>query len=164
MAAITKVGSASFSITCTTPEAKIYYTLDGGTPSASSTLYESKVTVKKNVTVKAIGIKEDMTDSDIASQEIRVKLPTPELAQSHDGDQGTVTLTNTDAYAEYTGVTYQVQIDGEGEFETCTFPYTAGENGTYVFKAIGTENDESDTASIEVSVLKVDTPVITVDE
>lgn len=163
MAAITKVGSASFSITCTTPEAKIYYTLNGDNPSASSTLYESKVTVKKNVTVKAIGVKEDMTDSDIASQEIRVKLPAPELAQSHDGDTGTITLTNTDDYTDYTGVTYQVQLDG-GAFETCTFPYAANENGTYVFKALGTENDESDTASIEVSALKVDTPVITVDE
>lgn len=164
MAAITKVGSATFGITCTTSEAKIYYTLDGGSPSASSTLYESKVTVKKNVTVKAIGVKEDMIDSDIATQEIVVKLPAPVLGQSHDGDQGTVTLTNADAYAEYTGVTYQVQIDGAGDFEECTFPYTANENGTYVFKALGTENGESDTTSIEVSVLKVDTPVITVDE
>ena len=163
MAAITRVGSASFSISCTTPEAKIYYTIDGTQPSASSTLYADKVTVKKNVTVKAIGIKEDMTDSDIATQEIVVKLPAPVLGQSHDGDQGTVTLTNTDAYAEYTGVTYQVQINGEGEFSACEFPYAVAENGTYVFKALGTENGESDTTSIEVSILKVDTPVITVD-
>jgi putative alpha-1,2-mannosidase len=47
-----------FSITmqCADTAAKIYYSMDGSTPSASSTLYTSPVTISSNSTVKAIAI------------------------------------------------------------------------------------------------------------
>ena len=53
-------------ITCSTPESKIYYTLDGNTPSSSSTLYSDTFTADIGTTIKAIGIKEGYLDSDIA--------------------------------------------------------------------------------------------------
>ena len=46
--------------------AAIYYTLDGTTPSADSTLYVEPIAVNEDITVKAIAVKEGCTDSDIA--------------------------------------------------------------------------------------------------
>lgn len=45
------------SITTTTRDAKIYYTLDGTTPSVQSTLYTGEFTVTKDTTVRAITVK-----------------------------------------------------------------------------------------------------------
>ncbi len=47
--------------------AAIYYTLDGTTPSADSTLYVEPIAVNEDITVKAIAVKEGCTDSDIAA-------------------------------------------------------------------------------------------------
>lgn len=55
-------GSNTFSITGPTG-ASIYYTTNGSTPSASSTLYSAPVTVNEQTTVKAIAIKDGVSSS-----------------------------------------------------------------------------------------------------
>ena len=57
----------SVSLTTTTSGASIYYTTNGSTPSASSTLYSSAISVSTNSTLKAIAIKSGFTSSSIAS-------------------------------------------------------------------------------------------------
>lgn len=52
-------------LTCPTEGTSIYYTLDGSTPSASSTLYSKPFALKQNCTIKAIAIK-DADSSKIA--------------------------------------------------------------------------------------------------
>jgi putative alpha-1,2-mannosidase len=47
-------------IKCTEKDAKIYYTLDGSTPDATSTLYTTSIPVNKNMTIKAIAIKNNV--------------------------------------------------------------------------------------------------------
>ncbi len=54
-------------ITCQTPNSSIRFTLDGSAPAATSALYTSPITVSSNTTIKAIGIKSGLENSDIAS-------------------------------------------------------------------------------------------------
>jgi hypothetical protein len=55
------------SLNCTTSLAKIYYTLDGTTPTAASTLYQSEIEVSRTTTIKAKAIKAGYNDSSVAS-------------------------------------------------------------------------------------------------
>ncbi len=54
-------------IASTTPNAAIYYTMDGTTPSTTSNLYQGPLTINNSVTVKAIAMCENMYDSDVAT-------------------------------------------------------------------------------------------------
>lgn len=57
----------TLTITTETEDAQIYYTLDGTTPTTESTLYEGPITLNETVTVKAIAVKEGMSNSVMAS-------------------------------------------------------------------------------------------------
>ena len=70
-------------LNCTTPNAAIYYTTNGTIPSATNgTLYESAIAVNGTQTIKAIGIKDGLEDSDIASQEYILKVLAPTVTVS----------------------------------------------------------------------------------
>lgn len=60
------------SISCGTPDAVIYYTLDGTEPSASSTPYSTPIEIKETTTVKAIAVKDGMNDSPVNTGEFVV--------------------------------------------------------------------------------------------
>jgi hypothetical protein len=53
-------------LTTGTPDATIYYTLDGSEPTISSTVYSSPIFIDEAMTVKAFAVKTDLADSDIA--------------------------------------------------------------------------------------------------
>ena len=58
----------SISISCATSGADIYYTEDGSTPDSGDTLYTTPFVLGSAKTIKAIGIKAGLTDSDIATE------------------------------------------------------------------------------------------------
>lgn len=64
-------------ITCDTEGASIYYTTNGNTPSSSSTPYNpsSKPTITAATTIKAIGIKDGLTDSEVATASYTIATP-----------------------------------------------------------------------------------------
>ncbi len=86
----TKVATPSFSpaegaveagikvkISCSTADASIYYTIDGTTPTAESTLYDAStgIIVNEAITIKAIAVKDGLEDSEIASATYTIKKP-----------------------------------------------------------------------------------------
>lgn len=60
-------GSVSVTIACASPNAVIYYTIDGSTPGRGSARYTGTFTVIAPATVKAMAVKEGMTDSAVAT-------------------------------------------------------------------------------------------------
>ncbi|WP_044200734.1 GH92 family glycosyl hydrolase [Flammeovirga sp. OC4] len=58
--------TATVGLKCITPEVKIYYTLDGSTPSASSTEYNEAFTLDQSTMVKAIAINEHGASSKVS--------------------------------------------------------------------------------------------------
>ena len=60
-------GTQSVTISCTTAGAKIYYTTDGTTPTASSTEYTTALSLTSTTTVKAIAVNAGMNNSAIAT-------------------------------------------------------------------------------------------------
>jgi len=65
----------SVTISSATTGALIYYTINGDTPSASSTLYNGTISVGSNMTIKAIAVKSGMGNSSIASEAYTIVLP-----------------------------------------------------------------------------------------
>lgn len=64
-AAGTYTSAQTVTISCSTSGATIYYTTDGSTPSASSSVYSSAITVSETTTLKALAMK-DGTSSSVA--------------------------------------------------------------------------------------------------
>jgi uncharacterized protein len=57
-----------------TPEASIYYTLDGSDPTIESTQYTAPITINEDTLIKAIAVKEGLKNSDIAYLDFEVAL------------------------------------------------------------------------------------------
>ena len=86
----TQVGSsyaspATVSISTTTSNASIYYTIDGSTPTTSSTLYSAPFNVTSSCTVKAFATKNGLTDSEIASETISISTLTVIFEEDFEG-------------------------------------------------------------------------------
>lgn len=62
-------GEQTVKVTTATEGAKIYYTTDGSTPSATNgTLYEGEIKLSKSCILKVIAVKEGMEDSEVSSR------------------------------------------------------------------------------------------------
>ena len=79
-------GAQFVTLNSATEGASIYYTLNGGTPSIRSNLYTTPILVDKDMTIRAIAVKEDMPNSVIANFTYAIKgAPQPSLTQINAG-------------------------------------------------------------------------------
>jgi len=67
----------SVEISCTTEGATIYYTTDGNTPTVSSTVYSGAIEISSTTTLKAIAVKSEMRNSDVAEVTYTINIPQP---------------------------------------------------------------------------------------
>ena len=85
-------------INCATPDATIYYTLDGSDPTAESDVYEEPIVVTSSTTIKAFAVKEGFNNSNIATAEYTLII-------------GAVTIFNQDWEGNMNGWTF-VTVEG----------------------------------------------------
>lgn len=84
-------------LTCSTENAVIHYTLDGTDPDASSTVYISPFTLSDNTTIKAIAIKDDRTSAIVTKvyeAPEQIVVTEPEIIITENGEVTLVNSTN----------------------------------------------------------------------
>jgi hypothetical protein len=78
----TYASAQSVSIYCSTSDVTIRYTLDGSTPTTSSTIYTSPISVTDgSVTIKAMAFRSGWTESEVASGTYSIAVTEPESNQ-----------------------------------------------------------------------------------
>jgi hypothetical protein len=109
VAAGTYTATQSVSISDSTSGSSIYYTIDGSTPTPSSTLYSGAITVATTTTVNAIAVETGYTSSAIASASYTIAVPTPTFSVA----TGSYTATQTVSIADtMSGSTIYYTLNG----------------------------------------------------
>ena len=98
-AAGTYTSAQNVTIACATEGATIYYTTDGTEPSATNgTVYSEAIAVSATTTIKAIAVKDGMTNSEVATAEYVIDIPVDyDVTVTPDGGElnfGTVNYTD----------------------------------------------------------------------
>ena len=138
-------------ISCATDGAKIYYTKDGSNPTAESTEYTDAISITEAVTLKAIGVKDGMSDSVVArvSYTIKETVATPAFSAAsgavNSGTEVTITCATEGAKIYYT-------TDGTEPTASST-EYTAAISVTeaVTLKAIAVKDGMNDSAVASAS-------------
>src|SRR6185437_14249387 len=94
----------SVTLSTSTSSASIYYTLDGSTPTTSSTLYTGPITISTGTTLNAIAVASGYIQSPVSTATFTFANQTPPVSFSPPAgtyqNAQTVTLTDTDANAK----------------------------------------------------------------
>lgn len=129
-------------LTDSTADSNMYYTIDGSTPNNTKTVYTSPITISSTTTLKVIGIKSGLTDSNILTNVYTMVVldPTADYATNTYNNDFNVTISEgtTTASVYYT-------VDGSVPNATKTH-YTTPVliNATTTFKFIGLQTGYTD--------------------
>ena len=143
-------------ITCATEGATIHYTTDGTTPTAGSPTYTDAFAINRTTTVKAIAVKAEMKDSNVATTNYVINVPavaTPTFSPSagavDKGTHVTITCATEGATIHYTT---------NGDTPTSESPVYDGNpieiTAAITLKAIGIANEmlDSDVATAAYTI------------
>ena len=145
-------GSNAISITSATPDATIYYTIDGSTPTTSSSQYTTPLRENvSGVTIKAIAVKENMITSGVGDGSVTLQCEAPVIVRSSN-----TSFTVTCPFPA-SGVTIYYTTDGgtpnissssttSGTTVSCTLP------ATIKAIAVATNYNNSEVATITLNV------------
>jgi Raf kinase inhibitor-like YbhB/YbcL family protein len=150
LAAGTYTAAQSVAITCPTSGAAIYYTLDGTTPTTTSTLYTTAITVSATATIKAIAIKSGMIDSDVVSATYTINIPIYQVAVPiFSVSAGTYTSTQSVEITSLVGATIYYTLDGSTPTAAST-KYTGSISvpASVTIKAMATKSGMTDSGVI----------------
>jgi hypothetical protein len=116
-------GNVTITISCATTGASVYYTTDGSEPTASSTQYNTPVTLTKSATLKAKALKSGLPDSGVMTVKYAIvnKVATPDFSQVSGAYYASVQVKITCAT---TGATIRYTTDGS-EPTSASPAYTA---------------------------------------
>ncbi len=164
VAAGTYTAVQTVKITDSTLGAKIYYTIDGSTPTASSTLYKSPITVSSTETLNAIAVATGYAPSTVASAAYTINLTVD--APTFSPAAGTFTTIQTVTLADDTpGSAIYYTTDGSTPTTSST-QYTGPIQvlGTETINAVGAEsgyaNSSVASATYTLNLPPTATPVI----
>jgi len=105
------------SITCSTSDAEIRYTLDGTDPTSASALYTGNISISSSTTIKARAFKMDCPDSEIASATyVRSPIVGANLVQDTAPAAGTSQTVSLPVAGDYT-VSFSYSGSGNGELQ-----------------------------------------------
>ena len=133
----------SVELSTTTDGATIYYTTNGDTPDDSKTPYTTPISVTQNTTIKAIAIKDGMTNSEVSTGVFKIRFATQptfsltEQAEAFDADQ-TLELSAAGASHIYYTITTDGTTPADPTTESTEYTTTLNlnTNATYKIKAI----------------------------
>lgn len=91
------ITTQNVTITCETEDAKIYYTIDGKTPTDTSLIYSSPIEISKSTTIKAFAKKEGMQNSGIVT--VKYNIIEPVTVSFYDNGNIVETRTLAKGYA-----------------------------------------------------------------
>lgn len=152
------------SLHCSTPDATIYYTLDGSIPTENSLLYSSTISVNSTTTIRAIAYKEGYLASSVISGEFIIEYPvvaTPKLSLEPGSYLGNQILT---IQSSTSGARIYYTLDGSEPTEASTEYTSSIELRTStIVKARGFKTDylasEIAVGDYQIFQQKVDTPM-----
>ena len=149
-----ETGTHNVSITTATPGATIYYTIDGTTPTTSSTLYTGASEELGGKPIKAIAVKDNMINSDIGEGEIDIRCATPVISFNNITSTVSITCGTEGSTIHYT--------TDNSEPTTTSTAYTVPFSVTSptTVKAIATHGDLDPSVVAELVIPQVATPTI----
>ncbi|WP_342471678.1 S-layer homology domain-containing protein [Metasolibacillus sp. FSL H7-0170] len=147
-------------LSSSTVGADVYYTTDGSTPTASSTLYSAPIIVTSAMTIKAIAVMSGMSDSAVMSESYIINtLDAPVISASAVGDgHATISwspISGATSYRVYQSTSSGSYGAAEATVDSTVYSsnFTGLTNGTtyyFVVRAVsgGTESSNSNEVSV----------------
>ena len=147
-------------MTTSTPDARIYYSLDGTTPTEESLRYTGTLTMTQTCTVKAIGIKENFNNSSVVTNMFDKDANTVGVPRfSRNGNNISIT---TETVVEGTNIYYTTDgTEPSAESQKYEGVFEVTENQMLKAVALNDKLYPSEVASYNVDWFKAATPVLT---